>query len=63
MVKLSYTVAEAVEFSSFSRSRLYEHISSGRLESFKDGGRRHIPAASLLKLIRELQDQQSGRAA
>lgn len=63
MVKISYTIAEAVAVSSFSRSRLYEHIRAGRLKSFKDGGRRHIPAASLLGLMDELQEQQSGRAA
>ncbi|WP_432169720.1 helix-turn-helix domain-containing protein [Streptomyces sp. 1222.5] len=63
MVKISYTITEAVEASSFSRSRLYEHIRSGRLKSFKDGGRRHITAESLHQLVRELEAGESGRAA
>lgn len=63
VTKLSYTIAEAVEASSFSRSRLFEHIRSGRLESFMDGGRRHIPADALHKLINDLRAEQSGRAA
>ncbi|MFI1449067.1 helix-turn-helix domain-containing protein [Streptomyces virginiae] len=63
MVKISYTIAQAVAASSFSRSRIYEHIRSGRLESFKDGGRRHIPADSLHKLIAEMRAGQSGARA
>lgn len=51
MQKLAYSVKQAVEVSSLSRSSIYNHISAGRLESRRVSGRTIIPAASLEKLL------------
>lgn len=49
--KIGYSIREACQASSLSRSTLYSHISSGRLRSVRVGGRTIIPAEALHALI------------
>jgi excisionase family DNA binding protein len=49
--KLAYSIREACDATSLSRSSVYAHIASGRLHTVRIGGRRIIPAESLLQLI------------
>ena len=49
--KLAYSIAEAASAISIGRSKLYELIAEGRLETRKIGKRTVIPAASLAKLL------------
>ena len=49
--KLAYSIAEAASAISIGRSKLYELIAEGRLETRKIGKRTLIPAASLAKLL------------
>lgn len=53
---LAYSIAEASRVTSISRSRIYELINAGELQSRKVGRRTIIPANSLRALI-------EGRAA
>ena len=48
---LAYSIADACRVSSIGRTRLYQLISEGRLESRKLGRRTLIPASSLRALI------------
>ena len=48
---LAYSIKEACRVSSLGRTRLYELIGQGRLETRKIGKRTLIPAASLRRLI------------
>lgn len=50
--KLAYSIREASAASSLSRTTIYNHIASGRLQAVRIGGRTVIPADSLLALIR-----------
>ena len=49
--KIAYSIREAARASSLSRSTIYNHISAGRLQARRIGGRTIIPAASLQALI------------
>ena len=49
--KLAYSIREACEATSLSRTTVYAHISSGRLRAVRVGGRTIIPTESLLQLI------------
>jgi excisionase family DNA binding protein len=49
--KLSYSIAEASQAISIGRSKIYELISEGRIETRKIGKRTVIPAASLHTLL------------
>lgn len=49
--KLAFTVAEACRSIGIGRSKLYELIQQGRVETRKIGKRTLIPAASLHALI------------
>jgi excisionase family DNA binding protein len=49
--KLAFSIREACEASSLGRTTIYAHISAGRLEAKRIGGRTIIPAASLRRLI------------
>lgn len=49
--KLAYSIAEAANAISIGRSKLYDLIAEGRLETRKIGKRTVIPAASLAKLL------------
>ncbi|NCP18644.1 MAG: helix-turn-helix domain-containing protein [Erythrobacter sp.] len=53
--KLAFTVAEACRSIGIGRSKLYELIAEGRIETRKIGKRTLIPAQSLYALI-EAQD-------
>jgi excisionase family DNA binding protein len=49
--KLAYSIAEAASAISLGRSRIYELLKEGKLESRKIGKRTVIPAASLHRLL------------
>jgi excisionase family DNA binding protein len=55
--KLMYRVPEAVELTSIGRSRLYELMASGELESVKLGNARLIPHDALLTLVARLREE------
>lgn len=48
---LAYSIKEASRTTSLGRTRLYQLIAAGRLETIKIGGRRLIPAHALHKLL------------
>ncbi len=47
------SIAEAVEFSRISRSRLYECIATGDLLTVKNGRRRLVPRRALIRFLAE----------
>lgn len=49
--KIAYSIREAAQASSLSRSTIYNHIAAGRLAARKIGGRTIIPADALHALI------------
>lgn len=49
--KLAYSIPEAASAISIGRSKLYELIAEGRVETRKIGKRTVIPAASLHRLL------------
>lgn len=49
--KLAFTIAEACHAVGIGRSKLYELIGQGRLETRKIGSRTLIPAESLRSLV------------
>lgn len=49
--KLAFTIAEACHAVGISRSKLYELIGEGRVETRKIGSRTIIPANSLRALV------------
>ena len=49
--KLAYSIKEACQVTSLARSTLYNHISSGRLQIVRVGGRTLVPAKALEALI------------
>ena len=55
--KLLYRINEAAEVSSISRSRLYELIASGELESVKLGSTRLIPHDALEDFVSKLRSE------
>lgn len=50
-LKLAYSISEAATAISIGRSKLYELIAEGRVETRKIGKRTVIPAASLHRLL------------
>jgi len=56
--KLLYRISEASEVSSISRSRLYELMATGELESVKLGSTRLVPHDALEAFVARLR--QSG---
>lgn len=49
--KIAYSIKEACETSSLSRTTLYKHIRNKRLRVVRVGGRTVIPADSLYALV------------
>ena len=49
--KLAYSIKEAASALSLGRSRIYELLNEGKLESRKIGKRTVIPTASLHRLL------------
>ena len=49
--KIGYSIREACQASSLSRSTLYSHISAGRLRIVRVGGRTIIPSDALHALL------------
>ena len=50
--KLAYSIREAAHASSLSRSSIYNHITAGRLQAKRVGGRTVILAESLEALLK-----------
>lgn len=49
--KVGFSIREAVQATSLSKSTIYNHISAGRLRAVRVGGRTIIPAEALHALI------------
>ena len=49
--KFAYSISEAVEATSLSRTTLYKLIGDGMLPAVKIGGRTLIPASALMELL------------
>ncbi|MBN9146234.1 excisionase family DNA binding protein [Novosphingobium sp. 1748] len=49
--KVGYSIREAVQATSLSKSTIYSHIAAGRLRAVRVGGRTIIPASALTALI------------
>ena len=49
--RLLYTIPEAMEMTSLSRTVIYELISSGRLTTVTQGRRRLVPAEALIAYV------------
>ena len=45
--KISYSIREACQATSFGRTTIYNHIAAGRLRATRIGGRTVIPADAL----------------
>lgn len=58
MKKLFYKVPEAVQSTGIGRSRLYEYMRTGELESVTVGRSRLIPAEALEDFARRLVESQ-----
>ncbi len=50
--KLAYSIRQACQVSSLSRSAIYSHIAAGRLVVVRVGGRTLIPADALRAFIK-----------
>lgn len=61
MGKLAYTVTEAAELLSLSRSRLYELIHAGLIESVKFGRSRRITEDQLRRFLQNHAVEYHGR--
>jgi excisionase family DNA binding protein len=59
--KLLLTPQEAAEALSIGRSKLYELLGEGQLESVRVGSCRRIPIGSLIDFVGRLQDGNAGR--
>lgn len=49
---LAYSIRQACQVSSLSRTTLYGHIAAGRLRAVRVGGRTVIPAEALRSLLK-----------
>lgn len=49
--KVGYSIRQAVQATSLSKSTIYNHIAAGRLRAVRVGGRTIIPADALRTLI------------
>ncbi|MET3287037.1 UNVERIFIED_ORG: excisionase family DNA binding protein [Sphingomonas sp. 1057] len=49
--KVGYSIREACQATSLSKSTIYNHITAGRLRAVRVGGRTIIPATSLHALV------------
>jgi len=49
--KVSYSIREACQATSFGRTTIYNHIAAGRLRATRIGGRTIIPADALHAFI------------
>ena len=62
--KLCYSVRDAASQLSLSRTKMFELIGRGELQSFKLDGKRLVPGAALEDLVaRKLAEQESVRSA
>ncbi len=57
MTQFVYTIDEAAEALRLGSSTVRERIRSGRLRSFKDGGRRLIARQDLVDYIERLREE------
>jgi excisionase family DNA binding protein len=63
MEKFAYSVDEVIEVTTIGRSKLYELMASGELESVQVGRRRLIPAEALRRFMDRLVEVRAGRLA
>jgi len=63
MVKLAYTISEAVEAGAGGRTAIYEAIKSGALKARKRGKRTVILASDLAQYLENLPDFHDQKAA
>ena len=63
MTKLLLNVEEAVAATSIGRSKLYELMADGTIESVKVGKRRLIPEAALVRFVERVRTEQAQTAA
>lgn len=63
MNKLLYAVTEASDATGIGRSKLYELMAAGEIESVKVGKRRLIPADALEAFVAHLRQEAAGDAA
>lgn len=52
-----YRISEAVELLPYSRSKLYELISAGRIRTVKEGGTRLITAHAIAEYVALLEHE------
>lgn len=57
MEALLHDIADASELTKLGRSKLYELMASGELESVKVGKRRLIPHAALVAFVERLREE------
>lgn len=57
MAKLLLTVQEAAELLGIKRSKLYELLAAGEIESVKIGAARRVPQAAIEAFIEELRGE------
>lgn len=60
---LAYTVEDACTVTGFTRTRLYQAIGDGSLNTFKAGKRRMLSAKALQDFIGKLENASKGRAS
>jgi excisionase family DNA binding protein len=51
VIKIAYSIREAVEATSLSRTTIYKLINEGDLPIVKVGGRSLIPSSALIELL------------
>jgi len=56
MDKLLYTVPEVAEMVGLGRSKLYELIAAGELESVRIGRATRVPASALARFVEDLRE-------
>ncbi|WP_412519704.1 helix-turn-helix domain-containing protein [Actinomadura madurae] len=61
LAKPLYRVSEVVELLPYSRSKLYEIISAGRLRTVKEGGTRFVTAQAIAEYV-ALLEREAGAA-
>lgn len=63
MEKLLYAVTEAAEATGLGRSKLYQLMADGKIESVKCGKRRLIPRDALEAFVAQLRQEATDDAA
>jgi excisionase family DNA binding protein len=61
--KLAYGIEQAADVLGISRSRAYQAIATGELQTYKDGRRRMVSAKALEAYVAKKERESQGRAA